>query len=49
MANENTELTEDKLLGGKVIIFQPKKGYRVAVDSCLLIGWGILFGFGSIF
>lgn len=36
MANENTDLTEDKLLGGKVIIFQPKKGYRVAVDSCLL-------------
>ncbi len=36
MANENTDVTEDKLLGGKVIIFQPKKGYRVAVDSCLL-------------
>ncbi len=36
MPNENTELTEDKLLGGKVVIFQPKKGYRVAVDSCLL-------------
>ncbi|NDE89994.1 MAG: methyltransferase domain-containing protein [Alphaproteobacteria bacterium] len=36
MPNENIELTEDKLLGGKVIIFQPKKGYRVAVDSCLL-------------
>lgn len=36
MANDNTDLTEDKLLGGKVIIFQPKKGYRVAVDSCLL-------------
>ncbi|MBY0427747.1 MAG: methyltransferase [Alphaproteobacteria bacterium] len=33
---ENTVLSEDKLLGGKVIIFQPKKGYRVAVDSCLL-------------
>ncbi len=36
MQNENTELSEDKLLGGKVIIFQPKKGYRVAMDSCLL-------------
>lgn len=36
MINENKEVTEDKLLGGKVIIFQPKKGYRVAVDSCLL-------------
>lgn len=36
MPNENNELTEDKLLGGKVIIFQPKKGYRVAMDSCLL-------------
>jgi tRNA1(Val) A37 N6-methylase TrmN6 len=35
-ANENPELTQDKLLGGKVVIFQPKKGYRVAVDSCLL-------------
>jgi tRNA1Val (adenine37-N6)-methyltransferase len=34
--NANSELTQDKLLGGKVIIFQPKKGYRVAVDSCLL-------------
>ncbi len=36
MPNENTELSQDKLLGGKVIIFQPKKGYRVAMDSCLL-------------
>lgn len=36
MTNETADITQDKLLGGKVTIFQPKKGYRVAVDSCLL-------------
>ncbi|MBI3419165.1 MAG: methyltransferase domain-containing protein [Proteobacteria bacterium] len=30
------ETTEDKLLGGKVIIIQPAKGYRVAIDPVLL-------------
>ena len=29
-------VTEDKILGGKIIILQPKKGYRVAVDPILM-------------
>ena len=31
-----TPLTEDALLGGRVRLFQPRRGYRVAVDAVLL-------------
>ena len=31
-----TELTEDTLLGGRVRLLQPSRGYRVAVDAVLL-------------
>ena len=31
-----TPLTEDALLGGRVRLLQPRKGYRVAVDAVLL-------------
>ncbi|HTR85246.1 MAG TPA: methyltransferase [Reyranella sp.] len=31
-----TALTEDRLLGGRVRLMQPKRGYRVAVDAVLL-------------
>jgi tRNA1(Val) A37 N6-methylase TrmN6 len=31
-----TTLTEDTLLGGKVRLLQPRRGYRVAVDAVLL-------------
>jgi tRNA1(Val) A37 N6-methylase TrmN6 len=31
-----TALTEDTLLGGRVRLMQPKRGYRVAVDAVLL-------------
>ena len=31
-----TSLTEDTLLGGKVRLLQPRRGYRVAVDAVLL-------------
>ena len=31
-----TELTEDALLGGRVRLLQPRRGYRVAVDAVLL-------------
>jgi tRNA1(Val) A37 N6-methylase TrmN6 len=31
-----TTLTEDALLGGKVRLLQPRRGYRVAVDAVLL-------------
>jgi tRNA1(Val) A37 N6-methylase TrmN6 len=31
-----TPLTEDALLGGRVHLLQPRKGYRVAVDAVLL-------------
>ena len=30
------ELTEDTLLGGRVRVLQPRRGYRVAVDAVLL-------------
>src|SRR5262249_45716738 len=30
------EITENKLLDGRVTLLQPKKGYRVAVDPVLL-------------
>jgi tRNA1(Val) A37 N6-methylase TrmN6 len=30
------EITEDKLLNGRVTIYQPKDGYRVAIDPVLL-------------
>lgn len=30
------ELTEDTILNGKITLFQPKKGYRVAIDPILL-------------
>jgi len=30
------ELTEDRLLGGRVRLLQPSRGYRVAVDAVLL-------------
>lgn len=29
-------VTETKLLGGRVIVFQPEKGYRTAIDAVLL-------------
>ena len=29
-------VTEDKLLGGRITILQPKKGYRVAIDPILM-------------
>ena len=31
-----SELTEDALLGGRVRLLQPRRGYRVAVDAVLL-------------
>ncbi|HEX9522579.1 MAG TPA: methyltransferase [Reyranella sp.] len=31
-----SELTEDTLLGGRVRLLQPRRGYRVAVDAVLL-------------
>ncbi|MDR3186852.1 MAG: methyltransferase [Holosporaceae bacterium] len=30
------EITEDHILGGKIKLFQPKNGYRVAVDPVIL-------------
>lgn len=30
------DYTEDKILGGRVTLFQPRKGYRVAIDPVLL-------------
>ena len=30
------ETTKDKLLGGRVLLLQPKRGYRAALDSVLL-------------
>ena len=30
------DLTEDSLLGGRVRLLQPSRGYRVAVDAVLL-------------
>lgn len=30
------QITEDRLLNGRVVIYQPKDGYRVAVDPVLL-------------
>ena len=32
----SNRLTEDRLLGGRVIVRQPKHGFRVAIDSVLL-------------
>ena len=29
-------VTEDKILGGRITILQPKKGYRVAIDPILM-------------
>lgn len=40
------EITEDRLLGGRVIIRQPKKGYRVAIDP-LLLAASVKVGAGS--
>ena len=34
--NMETPLTEDALLGGRVRLLQPRRGYRVAVDAVLL-------------
>ena len=31
-----TDPTQDRLLGGRVTIFQPKGGYRAAIDPVLL-------------
>src|ERR1700743_84928 len=31
-----TPLTEDALLGGRVRLLQPRRGYRVAIDAVLL-------------
>lgn len=31
-----TELSDDRLLGGRVRLFQPRRGYRVAIDPVLL-------------
>lgn len=36
MTITESNLTEDTLLGGKVRLLQPRKGYRVAVDAVLL-------------
>ena len=36
MTTMETNLTEDALLGGKVRLMQPRRGYRVAVDAVLL-------------
>ena len=33
---EKTETTRDKLLGGQVLLLQPRTGYRVGLDSVLL-------------
>jgi tRNA1(Val) A37 N6-methylase TrmN6 len=33
-----TALTEDALLGGRLRLLQPRRGYRVAVDAVLLAG-----------
>ncbi|MGH6953079.1 MAG: tRNA1(Val) (adenine(37)-N6)-methyltransferase [Alphaproteobacteria bacterium] len=30
------DLTRDHLLGGRVVLFQPRRGYRVAIDPVLL-------------
>jgi tRNA1(Val) A37 N6-methylase TrmN6 len=30
------EFTEDRILGGKIKLFQPKNGYRVAIDPIIL-------------
>lgn len=32
----DSAVTEDRLLGGRVILLQPRRGYRVAVDAVLL-------------
>lgn len=32
----NDDLTEDRLLGGRVRLFQPETGYRVAIDAVFL-------------
>ena len=31
-------LSSDRLLGGRVLIQQPRQGYRVAIDPVLLAG-----------
>ena len=36
MPSMETRLTEDALLGGRVRLLQPSRGYRVAVDAVLL-------------
>jgi len=33
---EKTETTKDKLLGGRILLLQPRTGYRAAIDSVLL-------------
>lgn len=32
----NLDVTEDRLLGGRIRLLQPRRGYRVAVDAVLL-------------
>lgn len=36
MISEQTELTKDRFLGGRLTLFQPKRGYRAGVDPVLL-------------
>ena len=36
MDKQHSEITDDTFLGGKLSLFQPKKGFRAGLDSVLL-------------
>ena len=36
MTKNLLELSKNKILGGKITLFQPNKGFRVSIDSILL-------------
>ena len=36
MAQNTLEVSKNKILGGSISLFQPKKGFRVSIDSILL-------------
>ena len=36
MTQNTIEVSKNKILGGSISLFQPKKGFRVSIDSILL-------------
>ncbi len=36
MTQNTLEVSKNKILGGSISLFQPKKGFRVSIDSILL-------------